>query len=389
MYYSSIGILAIFVHLIINREFLRIKPEKPYNDEEKRYAGFLWCVMVYFLVDAIWGCMYETHVNFLIYISTMLFFFVMAGTVWTWSKFLASYLKKDNIFSRIVDWSGLILFILQVVVLIINIFKPIMFTVSKGVYYPAKIRYIVLCTQAVFYALISVYAIVVAVRTKDNSKSHHRAVGASALIMTLFITLQALFPLMPFYAIGCLLTSCMLHSFIYNDKIVEISHEVGVVQTAAYRDPLTGVKNKLAYLEAVKNIEKRMAEKKLAKYSVAVFDVNNLKFVNDNYGHDAGDEYIKSASNMICQRFKHSPVYRIGGDEFVAILEEDDFRYRKLLVETFDREVEENLMDGKVVISCGYDDFDIDKDLCYDDVFKRADKKMYDRKMELKEIVIH
>ena len=389
MYYSSIGILSIFIHLIINREYLHIKPEKPYKDEEKKYAGFLYCVLLYYLIDAIWGCMYDTHVGFLIYAATMLFFFAMASTVWTWSKFLSVYLEKDSIFSKIVSWVGMILFFVQIAVLIVNLFKPVMFTIDDGIYNPRPLRYIVLYVQAVFYVLISVYAIVITIRTKDESKNHHRAVGVSALTMTLFIGLQAAFPFMPFYAIGCLLTTCLLHSYIYNDKIDRIVHEVGVVQNAAYKDPLTGVKNKLAYLDAVKNIESRVAEQKLAKYGVVVFDVNNLKFVNDNYGHDAGDEYIKSASNMICQRFKHSPVYRIGGDEFVAILEEDDFRYRKLLVETFDREVEENLMDGKVVISCGYDDYDIDKDTCYDDVFKRADKKMYARKMELKEIVIH
>jgi len=56
------------------------------------------------------------------------------------------------------------------------------------------------------------------------------------------------------------------------------------------------------------------------EFGVIGCDVNGLKKINDTLGHKAGDEYICAACKMLCEYFKHSPVFRIGGDEFVVIL---------------------------------------------------------------------
>jgi diguanylate cyclase (GGDEF)-like protein len=152
------------------------------------------------------------------------------------------------------------------------------------------------------------------------------------------------------------------------------------------KDALTGVRNKLAYIDFLKSIEYRSENGTLKEYGVIVFDLNDLKKVNDNKGHAEGDEYIKSACKMICQRFKHSPVFRIGGDEFVVILEGEDYESRDSLIQAFEYEVEENQKNGLVVVSSGLDVFNPDIEEDYNDVFKRADKKMYERKKLLKEM---
>ena len=107
----------------------------------------------------------------------------------------------------------------------------------------------------------------------------------------------------------------------------------------------------------------------------------------DTQGHDAGDKYIKSACSMICSQFKHSPVYRIGGDEFVAFHEGEDYLKREVLLMDFNHRIEENQKLGRVVVSCGFDIFDSDKHATFISVFERADKKMYDRKRALKEML--
>ena len=70
-------------------------------------------------------------------------------------------------------------------------------------------------------------------------------------------------------------------------------------------------------------------------------DANNLKMINDNYGHGAGDEYIKGCCKILCDVFCHSPVFRIGGDEFAVILKGRDYHNRndlmKEIKETFER----------------------------------------------------
>ena len=193
-----------------------------------------------------------------------------------------------------------------------------------------------------------------------------------------------MYPFMPFYAVGCLLATCMIHSFVYRDETTQFNIEIERKKQMAYKDPLTGVKNKLAYLDKLKDFELSLENKEVDSYGVIVFDLNGLKKVNDTLGHDAGDEYIKSACKMICQKFKHSPIYRIGGDEFVAILEGPDYENREALLETFDAEVEQNQKEGLVVISSGLSIYSEETDSDYNDVFKRADRKMYERKSQLK-----
>ena len=149
-------------------------------------------------------------------------------------------------------------------------------------------------------------------------------------------------------------------------------------------DPMTGVKSKHAYLASEKQFDEAISEHRAGEFAVAVCDVNGLKKINDTLGHKAGDEYIKSASKVICDIFQHSPVYRTGGDEFVVILTGRDFMIRKeLVLALHDRSVE-NINSEQVVISSGYSDFDPEHDINFHDVFERADSLMYEEKQLLK-----
>ncbi|MBR6337594.1 MAG: diguanylate cyclase [Ruminococcus sp.] len=163
--------------------------------------------------------------------------------------------------------------------------------------------------------------------------------------------------------------------------------ELGSAMQLAYTDPLTGVKNKHSYLEAVERINKGLASGMITEFGVIVFDLNGLKHVNDSLGHEEGDKYIKQGCSLICSRFAHSPVFRIGGDEFVVILEGSDYSEREFLLSEFDRKAEQNHLIGKVVVATGLDIYDDDCDSSFSDVFERADKKMYERKCFLKSLL--
>lgn len=155
-------------------------------------------------------------------------------------------------------------------------------------------------------------------------------------------------------------------------------------RTAALTDPLTGVKSKHAFLISEKQYDDAIGEHSAKEFAIAVCDVNGLKVINDTQGHKAGDEYIKNAGIMICDIFQHSPVYRIGGDEFVVILTGRDYTIRKeLVLALHDRSVV-NIGSGGVVISGGYSDYDPEKDSTFHDVFERADALMYKEKQLLK-----
>ena len=164
----------------------------------------------------------------------------------------------------------------------------------------------------------------------------------------------------------------------------EQEQELGSARHLAYTDPLTGVKNKHAYLEAIERINKGLADGSVKEFGVIVFDLNGLKLINDTYGHDEGDNYIKTGCALICSRFCHSPVFRIGGDEFTVILEGSDYNDRQQLLSEFDRVIEQNQSIGAVVVSTGLEIYDRQRDGSFSDVFERADKKMYERKCYLK-----
>ena len=159
---------------------------------------------------------------------------------------------------------------------------------------------------------------------------------------------------------------------------------LGKARMAAYTDPLTGVKNKNAYTEWERGADADVATGKAGELAVIVCDVNGLKFINDTYGHKAGDDYICEACRILCKHFEHSPVYRIGGDEFVVVPQGDDLANRNDVLERFNREIEANVGTTRAVISAGMSILRPGLDRTFHDVFERADARMYQRKMELK-----
>lgn len=151
----------------------------------------------------------------------------------------------------------------------------------------------------------------------------------------------------------------------------------------ANRDSLTGVKSKHAYTEAEEHINFDIKNGE-CEFAVAVCDVNDLKLINDTKGHKAGDKHIKDACAIICNVFQHSPVYRIGGDEFAAILKGNDYKNRSELLNSINNIAEKNKSEGNVVISVGLSEYNAERDECISDVFERADKLMYEQKIKLK-----
>ena len=164
----------------------------------------------------------------------------------------------------------------------------------------------------------------------------------------------------------------------------KIREDAAIAFEKARRDDLTGIKNKNAYGEFERSLNAQIEAGKCSEFAIAICDVNGLKTVNDTRGHKAGDDYIRSASRLVCETFKHSPVFRVGGDEFVAILRGSDFDGREDLEKKFIEIVKHNAEENKVVVACGISVFDKDHDKCVSAVFERADALMYRNKMSLK-----
>ena len=177
----------------------------------------------------------------------------------------------------------------------------------------------------------------------------------------------------------------LLTNFAYmNRRARESEEQLSFARDMAYTDPLTGVKSKNAYVEHEHALNTRIAEGSADPFAVVVCDVNGLKQVNDTLGHKAGDEYIHSASMLICELFSHSPVFRIGGDEFVVLLSGQDYETRETTMEDLHAQSVHNRGRGKVVVAGGISDFIPGQDAKVHDVFERADALMYEEKRALK-----
>ncbi|MCR5177642.1 MAG: substrate-binding domain-containing protein [Lachnospiraceae bacterium] len=155
------------------------------------------------------------------------------------------------------------------------------------------------------------------------------------------------------------------------------------------KDPLTNVSNRIAYEAKERELQAEIEIDGNEGFAIAMFDINDLKTVNDTLGHDAGDMYIIRCCRLICRIFSHSPVYRMGGDEFLAVLTGDDFRKRAVLAAKLKRYmsnvVHQDPTDQTFIsIACGLADYDPSTDSFVEDVVKRADTEMYRNKREMK-----
>ena len=152
----------------------------------------------------------------------------------------------------------------------------------------------------------------------------------------------------------------------------------------AEKDVMTGLYNRSAFEHWEQNMEDYNG------YAIVTFDLNNLKYCNDNIGHAAGDAYIEASAKLIREIFgKYGKCYRIGGDEFCAIIRKNKRfnieKYKKRL-RWREKQITEKLgiVGLNVHIACGYAEYDNEKDEDFESTRSRADKKMYESKKILK-----
>ena len=163
----------------------------------------------------------------------------------------------------------------------------------------------------------------------------------------------------------------------------EYAHDLSVARMQASRDSLTGVKNRSAYLDVEAKLNQRIRAGEKVQFAVVVCDLNNLKQTNDSFGHQAGDQLLKEACAIICGVFKHSPVFRVGGDEFAVISQGHDYEHMDELMARMRGSNARNEADGGAIVASGMARYDHDSSVAA--VFERADRKMYEDKKTLKD----
>lgn len=174
-----------------------------------------------------------------------------------------------------------------------------------------------------------------------------------------------------------------------NDEIREKEIQLNKMSKSVFHDPLTHVGSKTAYIRKVEELSEMIADG-TAEFAVAMVDLNDLKKINDQYGHKSGDAYIKGCCRIVCDIFNYSPIFRIGGDEFVVIMIGEDYENRDELILQAKEAFAISFSDVKKPVfqrysaSIGLAVFG-PEDNTFENVFKRADNEMYTAKMIFKE----
>ena len=156
----------------------------------------------------------------------------------------------------------------------------------------------------------------------------------------------------------------------------------------AYRDALTGLRNLTSFKSWQEDFSPA-TENGVKKFGIVVLDINFLKETNDKFGHEIGDRVIVAAARAISYVFKRSPVFRIGGDEFVVILQGRDLEDHIDLIHQMQEKAKEEYIafgDNLVPVSlaCGVAIYGENGEEGFSDVLNRADTKMYENKRAMK-----
>lgn len=156
-----------------------------------------------------------------------------------------------------------------------------------------------------------------------------------------------------------------------------------VLDEMSHSDPLTGICNRRGFLTAAKKLLSDRENEGV--HAVAVYaDMDNLKIVNDEFGHEEGDFALRTIAEALRESFRKSDVVaRMGGDEFAALAlmsgENLSGRLRERIQSVLSK-LNENDKPYYVNISIGIHEFDIHEDCDIEDVLNHADVDLYQEK---------
>ena len=399
MNYAVVAIIALVIHFIINFDILFRKEKNEKVPAIKEYRAFLITLAIFFVIDAMWGFFDEFQViEIARSISTSLFFVTMAVMLHAWTSYVVHYLAEKSLFDKVLNIVGWIFLVGQIAVVFGNGISPILFKYVEGEYTVGPARYAIFAAQVLMFLSTAIYTFIVSNKYTGLIRRRHIVVGVFGITMVVFIVLQFLLPFWPTYTIGCIIGVALIRAFVLagekslyqrdiQESLTKVSaqkEEISSYKELAHTDSLTGVRNKHSYVEMEEQLDEMIRKDEIKEFAVAVFDLNNLKKINDRDGHDAGDKYIVASVDLVKKFFPLSEIYRFGGDEFVIILQGEEYNNRFRIIDGFNVAINQNLKDGGPIVATGISDFRYKKDNTLRAVFVRADENMYARKKLLK-----
>ena len=225
--YSVIAFMAMVIHLIINYNHHSDQTVVSVRGS-REYRVFLHAVFAYYIVDADWGVFAGLGWTKVLYVDTTLYYIAIAMSVLTSCRYFSVYLDLHKWKARMLVWFGYALLSLYVVLLTANVFNGCLFIFDEqGQYAPGLLRSLIFYPLAVLSMLMAILALVKACRAPTHSVRRQNMVAfLFCVTMAVAIVLQILWPLWPYYALGCLIGNCFFHVFAIEDEREELRQAI-------------------------------------------------------------------------------------------------------------------------------------------------------------------
>ena len=218
--YSVIGFIAIAVQLIINFNVMFVPERDNVRKVDRLYRRLMLAIFAYYITDAMWGILAGLNWIPLLFVDTTVYYVAMCSAIVCYYMYFVEYLEMTDWKGRLFTWFGAVFFVLEIISLVINFFYPCFFWFDEtDAYVAGPIRYAALWIQVAMFAFSSLVTLLDALKTQGPSRNRHVAIFFFSFIMLIAVIFQEKFPLLPFYALGCLLGSCVLHVYVIGDEL--------------------------------------------------------------------------------------------------------------------------------------------------------------------------
>ena len=388
MHYSFVGIVGFVSVLLINFDILFRRNEQLESHQAmKAYRLVVISFLLYLLSDLLWGYLDPLENKIPVIIDTSFYFLFMASSILAWNRYVARFLSAKGIGKFVLDIAGYAFALAGVVLVIINFFSPVLFSYGDQSYVEEIGRNVYLLSQVGLYLITSVVTILGCMHKKWEYRNRHLSIAIFGIVMAATISMQYFFPFYPLYGVGCTIGLIILRAYVISDEVSSYQEMIDKAEVLAYTDSLTGVKNKHAFVELESQYDVLIREGQAGEFALLLFDLNDLKAINDTFGHAEGDHYILKSVEQIKSFFPDTDIYRYGGDEFILLITGELYQKRYELFTAFNKSVESNIGTSSPIVALGLSDFLPGKDNAIRSVFARADERMYARKKMLKGLV--
>ena len=221
-YYALVGLLAAMILIIVNYDILFHRSDNQAIPAIGIYRKFLCAVMAYYVTDILWGLLDSLHLVGLLFLDTIIYYIAMAAGVLWWTQYVVAYLAEDNAYSRFLSHAGRIFFAAVTAAAVVNFFTPVLFWFDEaGAYQACPARHAQLLVQIFLLLLTSAYTFRAMSKSEGTARNRYQTIALFGLVVAIHLLVQLKFPFLPLYTIGFLLGTCILHTFVLNEKIEE------------------------------------------------------------------------------------------------------------------------------------------------------------------------